>query len=65
MAMMTRQRSRLIETTAELRDGDTIICTATGKYIPLGPADTVAFCETFVEDAATTESAAILKPAGS
>ena len=61
VANITRQRSRLIETTGEIRDDADLICTATAKYIPLGPAETAAFFKTFVEDPATTESAGKLK----
>jgi acyl-coenzyme A thioesterase PaaI-like protein len=60
LAMISRQRSRLIETNAELCDHERVICTATGKYIPLGPHETAAFHRTFVKDPTTAEAAAIL-----
>jgi acyl-coenzyme A thioesterase PaaI-like protein len=61
VAKVTHHRSRLIETSAQLHDGRTLICTAAGKYIPLGPDDTIAFLKTLVNDSATAECAQILR----
>src|SRR5271155_4869386 len=35
-AKIIRQRSRLIETSAEIYYGSILICTSVGKYVPLG-----------------------------
>jgi acyl-coenzyme A thioesterase PaaI-like protein len=65
-AKITRQRSRLIETTAEIHDGALLICTAAGKYVPLGPGETRAFFKTFADEPDSRESAEMLrsKPSG-
>jgi acyl-coenzyme A thioesterase PaaI-like protein len=60
-AKITRQRSRLIETSAEIYDGPALICTATGKYAPLGSAETQAFLKTFIDDAGTRQAAEKLR----
>ncbi|HEY7116687.1 MAG TPA: PaaI family thioesterase [Tepidisphaeraceae bacterium] len=56
-------RSKLIATTAQVRraSDDTLIATATGKYIPLSEDRHRAFIATFVPDPATTQSAAALR----
>ncbi len=59
-ARITRNRSRVIETEAEMREGNELICTATGKYIPLGAVETAAFQQTFVQSAGTAASVAML-----
>jgi uncharacterized protein (TIGR00369 family) len=60
-ARVTRHRSRLIEATAEMYDGAKLICTATGKYVPLSAAETEAFLATLTEEPATRESAMQLR----
>jgi uncharacterized protein (TIGR00369 family) len=61
VATISRHRSRLIETAAQIHDADTLICTATAKYLPLGPQETAAFIQTFVPDPATAEAASIFQ----
>jgi uncharacterized protein (TIGR00369 family) len=61
VATVTRNRSRLIETGAELRDGPDVICTATAKYVPLGQPETAAFLQTLVAEEASTWAAAELQ----
>ena len=54
-------RSRLIQTTCEVRHGEETIATATGKYVPL-PADRhEAFVATLVDEPATVESSRRLR----
>jgi len=62
-AKIARQRSRVIETSAELYDGSVLICTATGKYVPLGGEETAAFLKTLVDEPATLETARLLRSA--
>jgi uncharacterized protein (TIGR00369 family) len=60
-AKITRRRSRVIETAAGIYDGSQLICTATGKYVPLGPAETDAFLKTFVDEPATRQATGLLR----
>jgi uncharacterized protein (TIGR00369 family) len=60
-AKITRQRSRMIETTGEIHTGTDLICAATGKYFPLGAAETVEFLNTFVNDPSTAQTDAQLR----
>jgi acyl-coenzyme A thioesterase PaaI-like protein len=64
VAKITRQRSRLIETSAEIFDGPVLICSAMGKYVPLGQVETAAFLNTFVDEPATRDSADRLRKKG-
>ncbi len=62
-AAVDSARSKLITTTGEVRKADgTLLATATGKYIPV-PADQHAhFVATLVDDPATADAAAMLRP---
>jgi uncharacterized protein (TIGR00369 family) len=60
-AKITRNRSRIIETAAEVREGTTLICTGVGKYVPLGRDETVAFLTTLIPEPSTIEAIERLK----
>ena len=60
-AQVTRSRSRMVETTGGIHANGDLICTATGKYFPLGVVETAEFLKTFVEDPATGPTAEKLR----
>jgi uncharacterized protein (TIGR00369 family) len=60
IATVTRQRSRMIEAAAEVFEGSTLICTATGKYMPMGSAETMALHRTLIEEPSVMSAIAIL-----
>ena len=60
IASITRNRSRLIETSAEVKACETLICTATAKYIPLGGDETAAFFKTLIDEPATIAATQLL-----
>jgi acyl-CoA thioesterase FadM len=60
-ARVESSRRRLIETTGEVRTADgTLVCTATGKYVPVDDARDAAFKETLVDEPKTHPAAAML-----
>jgi uncharacterized protein (TIGR00369 family) len=61
IATVVRNRSRLIETTGEIRSGETIICTATAKYVPLGREETVGFIKTLISEPSTDAAIETIK----
>jgi uncharacterized protein (TIGR00369 family) len=61
VATVTRQRSRLIETASTIHHQDNLICTAMGKYVPLGTVETEAFFKTFAASPGTVQTEQILK----
>lgn len=58
-------RSRLIMTSAEVRDAESgeLVATGSAKYIPLPPERNRAFVKTLVDDPSTQASANVLKSA--
>jgi uncharacterized protein (TIGR00369 family) len=64
-ARVDSSRSRLIVTSAEAADETgTVIATASGKYVPLPPAENKAFVATFIRDAATEPAAELMRARG-
>jgi uncharacterized protein (TIGR00369 family) len=61
VATISRQRSRLIETVGTIHHQGNLICTATGKYAPLGNVETEAFFKTLVPSSSTIQTEQILK----
>lgn len=55
-ATISRNRSRLIEATSEVRAQGQLICTAAGKYIPLGDQETQAFLNTLLREGSTVQA---------
>lgn len=60
-AKLDYARTRLVTTTGLIRDGDTLIAEATGKYIPLPADENARFVATLVDDPASAEAAAMLR----
>jgi uncharacterized protein (TIGR00369 family) len=61
-ARVDSSRSRLIVTSAEAVDeSGKIIAAATGKYVPLPPAESQAFVATFIRDLATESAAELMR----
>jgi hypothetical protein len=60
-AKVTRSRSRLIETVGEIHAAGDLICSATGKYFPLGAAETGDFLKTFVDEPGSAQTAGMLR----
>jgi uncharacterized protein (TIGR00369 family) len=60
---IARNRSRLIETTGELFDGEKLICTATAKYVPMGVAETDAFLTTLISEPTTSQAISKIRSA--
>ena len=54
-------RSRLIETTCEVTEGEMLIASGTGKYVPLSVERHAEFVRTFVEAPQTIEAAKRLR----
>ena len=61
VATVTRNRSRLVETTSTIHHNGNLICTATGKYAPLGKAHTQAFLKTLVASPSTVQTEQMLR----
>src|SRR5258707_162424 len=61
-AKIDQARKKLITTTAEVRraSDDTLLATATGKYVPLPDDRNQAFIATLVNEPQTRESATLL-----
>ena len=60
-AKVESSRRRLIETSGDVRTADgTLVCTATGKYVPVDEARDAAFKETLVDEPETHPAAAML-----
>lgn len=59
-ARIEAARSKLILTTGEMRDGDTLIAEATAKYIPLPPDENTKFVATLVHEPESEEAFKIL-----
>ena len=63
-AKVSAVRSRLIETTGEIREpGGRLIATAGGKYVPVSDERNREFVATLVEDPGTTDAAHALRRA--
>jgi acyl-coenzyme A thioesterase PaaI-like protein len=60
IAKVTSARSRLIETTCEVMEGDVLIALGSGKYVPLSAERHGEFVGTFVESPSTAEAAVLL-----
>jgi len=63
-ARVASKRAKLIQTSAEVRQGDAIIGSATGKYVPLSEERHMGFVGTFVDEPATSAAAAELRAQG-
>jgi uncharacterized protein (TIGR00369 family) len=64
-ARVESARSRLILTTAQAVDeSGTVIASATGKYVPLPPAENRAFVATFIRSPSTEAAAEMMRPRG-
>jgi uncharacterized protein (TIGR00369 family) len=60
-ARIASSRRGLIETTGEVRTADgTLVCTATGKYVPVDDDRDAAFKATIIDEPATRPAAAML-----
>ena len=59
-AKVESARSKLITTSSEVTAGQTVLATATGKYVPLPPDRSEHFFRTLVDEAPTAAAAAIL-----
>jgi acyl-CoA hydrolase len=60
-AQVQSTRRGLIETICEIRTGDMLVATATGKYVPVSPQRNREVIATFVNESATEKAAAILR----
>ena len=63
-ATISRNRSRLVEATCEVRAQGQLICTAAGKYIPLGDQETHAFLNTLLREASTERAMSVFSHGG-
>jgi acyl-coenzyme A thioesterase PaaI-like protein len=62
-ARVTESRGKLVQTAGELADGDSLVATATGKYVRMSEADHRKFCDTFVDEPQTVAAADSLRHA--
>lgn len=60
-AQIESTRTRLIQTTAEVRAGETLLATATGKYVPLPEERHREFVATLVPEPSSAPAASMLR----
>jgi acyl-coenzyme A thioesterase PaaI-like protein len=63
-ARIERYRSKLIQTTGDVHSGETLLATATGKYVPVTPERHHEFVGTLIEDRSSSEAAEALARGG-
>ena len=60
-AQVVSARRGVIETASSIRNGDTLVATASGKYVPISPQRNREVIATFVDEPQTQEAAARLR----